>query len=120
VTEAPSLAEALGISALEESDAAKPEARGPGAPPARRLALDAENAGKGLTQLVLTLVRLLHELLERQAIHRLEAGTLSDDEIERVGLALQAQADEIERLCQVLDIELEDLNLDLGPLGRLL
>ncbi len=75
---------------------------------------------RGLTQLVLTLVRLIHELLERQAIHRLEAGTLSDDEIERVGSALQAQAQELDRLCETLGIDFEQLNLDLGPLGRLL
>ncbi|MEM7583326.1 MAG: gas vesicle protein K [Acidobacteriota bacterium] len=74
---------------------------------------------RGLTQLVLTLVRLIHELLERQAIQRLEAGTLSDDEIERVGSALQAQAQELHRLCETLDLKLEDLNLDLGPLGHL-
>ncbi|MEM6794187.1 MAG: gas vesicle protein K [Acidobacteriota bacterium] len=82
--------------------------------------LTGAEAGRGLTQLVLTLVRLIHELLERQAIRRLEAGTLSDDEIERVGTALMAQAEEIRRLCEVLGVEIEDLNLDLGPLGRLL
>ncbi|MEM9595693.1 MAG: gas vesicle protein K [Acidobacteriota bacterium] len=85
----------------------------------RRFDINPDDAARGLTQLVLTLVRLLHELLERQAIHRLEAGTFSDEEIERVGSALQAQAHEIQRLCELLGLELEDLNLDLGPLGKL-
>ena len=88
--------------------------------PTARYELDGDAAGRGLTQLVLTLVRLLHELLERQAIHRLESGTLSDEEIERVGTSLAAQARELDRLCDVLDIRPDDLNLDLGPLGRLL
>ena len=74
----------------------------------------------GLGQLVLTLVKLLHELLERQAIRRIEAGSLSDQQIERLGLTLMRQAQEIERLRKEFGLEEEDLNLDLGPLGKLL
>jgi hypothetical protein len=70
--------------------------------------------------LVLTLVKLLHELLEKQAIRRMEGGSLSDDEVERLGSALMRQAEEIERLRMEFGLTEEDLNLDLGPLGRLL
>lgn len=85
-----------------------------------RLDLDPDDVKNGLGQLVLTLVKLLHELLERQAIRRIEAGSLSDDEIERLGVTLMKQAREIERLRKEFNLEEEDLNLDLGPLGRLL
>jgi hypothetical protein len=84
-----------------------------------RLNLDVNNTKNGLGQLVLTLVKLLHELLERQAIRRVEAGSLSEQQIERLGLALMRQAQEIERLRKEFGVEEEDLNLDLGPLGRL-
>jgi gas vesicle protein GvpK len=85
-----------------------------------RLNLDANNTKNGLGQLVLTLVKLLHELLERQAIRRIEAGSLTDQQVERLGLTLMRQAQEIERLRKEFGLEEEDLNLDLGPLGKLL
>jgi len=74
----------------------------------------------GLGQLVLTLIKVLHELLKRQALRRMEAGSLSLAEMERLGVTLMRQAQEIERLAKDLGLELEDLNLDLGPLGKLL
>jgi hypothetical protein len=101
---------------------------GPGfAPPApehaaqtrRRIDLDPESVKNGLGQLVLTLVKLLHELLERQAIRRIDAGSLSEEQIERLGLTLMGQAREIERLRESFGLDEEDLNLDLGPLGKL-
>jgi hypothetical protein len=85
-----------------------------------RLNLDANGPKNGLGQLVLTLVKLLHELLERQAIRRIEAGSLSDAQIERLGLTLMRQAQQIERLRKEFGLEDEDLNLDLGPLGKIL
>jgi len=85
-----------------------------------RLSLDRDKAKNGLCQLVLTLVKLLHELVERQAIRRIEAGSLGDDEIERVGVTLMRQAEEIERMRKEFGLDEEDLNLDLGPLGKLL
>jgi len=85
-----------------------------------RLNLDPENVKNGLGQLVLTLVKLLHELLERQAIRRIDAGSLSDAEIEAVGVTLMRQSEELERLCKEFGLEEEDLNIDLGPLGKLL
>ena len=63
---------------------------------------------------------ILHELLECQAIRRIDAGSLSDDDVERLGITLMKQAEEIEKLRKEFNLEEEDLNLDLGPLGRLL
>jgi hypothetical protein len=85
-----------------------------------RINLDQDNLKNGLGQLVLTLVKLLHELLERQGIRRIEAESLTDDQIERLGLTLMKQAQEIDRLRQEFGLSEEDLNLDLGPLGQLL
>jgi hypothetical protein len=85
-----------------------------------KIDLDPDNVKSGIAQLILTLVKLLHELLERQAIRRMDAGSLSDEEIERLGLALLKQAQEIDRIRKEFGLEEEDLNLDLGPLGKLL
>jgi hypothetical protein len=85
----------------------------------RRIDIDPERVQRGLGQLVLTLVKLLHVLLERQAIRRMDSGDLGDDDIEQLGLTLMRQADEIDRLRRILGLEEEDLNLDLGPLGKL-
>ncbi|AKJ01655.1 putative gas vesicle synthesis protein [Archangium gephyra] len=90
------------------------------ATPARRLSLDEGKLKNGLGQLVLTLVKLLHELLEKQAIRRMEGGSLSDEELERLGTALMRQSEELERLRLEFGLTEEDLNLDLGPLGKLL
>lgn len=89
-------------------------------PSQRRLSLDPENVKRGLGQLVVTLVKLLHELLERQALRRIEAGSLTDKQIDDVGRTLLAQAREIDRLRREFGLEEADLNLDLGPLGKLL
>jgi hypothetical protein len=87
--------------------------------PSRRLSLDEGQLKNGLGQLVLTLVKLLHELLEKQAIRRMESGSLRDEEIERLGTALMRQAEEIERLRVEFGLSEQDLNLDLGPIGKL-
>ena len=84
-----------------------------------RLDLDPERLKNGLGQLVLTLIKLLHEVLERQALRRIEAGSLTAEQIERLGLTLMGQAEEIDRLRREFNLEEDDLNLDLGPLGRL-
>jgi hypothetical protein len=94
-------------------------ARSP-AGPVPRINLDQDNVKNSLGQLVLTLIKLLHELLERQGIRRIEAGSLTDDQIERLGLTLMRQAQEIDRLRREFGLEEEDLNIDLGPLGQLL
>ena len=86
----------------------------------RRLCLKEDDVQNGLGRLVLTLVKLLHELLERQAIRRVESGSLTEAEVERLGGALMRQAEAIERLRKAFNLQEEDLNLDLGPLGKLL
>jgi hypothetical protein len=88
--------------------------------PPRRLDANAEDVGRGLAQLVLTLVDLLRQLMERQALRRVEGGSLSEAEIERLGLAFKALAARMEELKAEFGLEDEDLNLHLGPLGDLL
>lgn len=87
---------------------------------ARRIDLAGDDPAKGLSQLVLTVVELVRQLLERQALRRVEAGTLTDDQVERLGRALMALEERMAVLREVFDLTEEDLNLDLGPLGRLL
>jgi hypothetical protein len=84
------------------------------------LDLDKDSTRNGLGRLVLTLVRLIHELLEKQAIRRMDAGSLTEDQIEQVGLTLMRQAEEIDRIRKEFGLEKGDLNLDLGPLGKLI
>ena len=69
---------------------------------------------------MLTVVELLRQLMERQALRRMEDGTLSDADIERLGRTFMALADRMEELKRTFGLEHEDLNLDLGPLGTLL
>ena len=85
-----------------------------------RMNLDAEKTKNALAQLVLTVVKLLHELLEKQAIRRIDGGGLTDEEIERLGFTLMRQSEEITKIAHEFGLESEDLNLDLGPLGKLL
>lgn len=86
---------------------------------ARRVALDEDSPTNGLAELVLTLVRLLHDLLEKQAIRRMESGRLTDEEVEKVGKTLKRQAEEIEHLCEVFGLDPSDLSLDLGTVRGL-
>ena len=86
----------------------------------RRLNLDPEKTKNGLAQLVLTVVKLLHELLEKQALRRIDGGGLTDEEIERLGFTLMRQSEEIARISREFGLKEDDLNLDLGPLGKLL
>jgi hypothetical protein len=85
-----------------------------------RIEGEREDVARGVAQLVLTLIELLRQLMERQAIRRIEAGGLSDDQIERLGRSLMALEERMEELRDEFGLEEEDLNLDLGPLGRLL
>jgi hypothetical protein len=85
-----------------------------------RLSLDAEDVRNGLPRLVLTLVELLRELLERQALRRIEAGSLSDTEVERLGTTFLRLSEQMDRLKKEFGLGDEDLNVDLGPLGTLL
>lgn len=94
---------------------------GPSSRSDQRLApdIDGGRLAGGLARLVLSLVRFLHELLELQAIRRMDSGNLTDEEIEDLGLALKGQAEEIEKLRHLFGLSEKDLDLDLGPLGRL-
>ena len=85
-----------------------------------RIEADPQSVEKGLVTLVLTLVELLRQLMERQAMRRVDQGTLTDDQIEKVGSTLMALEDRMAELREHFGLTVEDLNLDLGPLGPLL
>ena len=85
-----------------------------------RIAADPENVEKGLIQLVLTIVELVRQLMERQALHRIEGGSLSRDEIERLGRTFMALSERMDELKEHFGLDEKDLNLNLGPLGDLL
>jgi hypothetical protein len=85
-----------------------------------RIEADPEKLDVGLARLVMTLIELLRRVLEHQAIRRLDAGTLSEEEEERLGMAFLRLRDRMLELRTTLGLTEEDLNLDLGPLGRLL
>lgn len=85
-----------------------------------RIHLDPDQAEHGLAQVVLTVIELLRQIVERHAIRRVDGGNLTDEQIENLGLALQnleLKMDELKTIFQLTD---EDLNIDLGPLGNLL
>ena len=85
----------------------------------RRVSADPETVERGLAQLVLTLVELLRQLMERQALRRMDEGTLDDDEIERLGQTFMKLAERMDELKAEFGLEDDDLNLNLGPLGSL-
>jgi hypothetical protein len=84
-----------------------------------RLDASPDNIEAGLARLVLTLVELLRRVLEHQAVRRMEGGSLTDEEIEQLGLALLRLQQRMVEIRRVFGIEEEELNIDLGPLGRL-
>jgi Gas vesicle protein K len=86
----------------------------------RRIHADPENVERGLAQLVLTVVELLRQLMERQALRRVEAGGLDEETVERLGRTLMALEQRMEELKRTFELRDEDLNLNLGPLGWLL
>ena len=84
-----------------------------------RINADPEHVENGLARLVLTVIELLREILEHQAIRRMDGGTLTDEQVERLGLALLKLNERMEELKRTFGLTAEDLNIDLGPLGRL-
>ena len=86
----------------------------------RRVNADPESVERGLAQLVLTIVELLRQLMERQALRRVEAGGLTAGEIERLGHTLMLLEQRMEELKEQFGLNDRDLNLNLGPLGNLL
>jgi hypothetical protein len=93
------------------------ESTAPRAP--RRVAADPEATERGLAGLVLAIIDLVRQLLERQAVRRMEGGSLSDDEIERLGRALMGLEEKIGELRDVFGLEPEDLDLPLDLSGLL-
>lgn len=90
------------------------------APGARhRLEVDPERPAHGLTTLVLAIVELLRQLMERQALRRLDHGDLSEEQVENLGATLMALEEQMTQLREHFGLTEEDLNLDLGPLGSL-
>jgi hypothetical protein len=85
-----------------------------------RISADADDVDAGLARLVLTLIEFIRQILEHQAVRRMEGGGLSDDEVERLGLALLRLEERLAEVKTVFGLEGEELNIDLGPLGRLL
>ncbi|TKD70686.1 gas vesicle protein K [Pseudalkalibacillus hwajinpoensis] len=85
-----------------------------------RINFDPDKAEQGLAQLVLTVVELLRQIVERHAMRRVEGGTLTDDQVENLGVALMNLEEKMEELKDVFGLDAEDLNIDLGPLGSLL
>jgi hypothetical protein len=86
----------------------------------RRLETDAAGVRRDLGRLVLTIVELLRQLMERQALRRVEAGSLTDDQTEELGLALMHLEAAMAELREHFGLDPADLNIDLGPLGPLL
>lgn len=99
---------------------APPTAPGDPPAPARRLHTGPDTVGEDLLKLVLTLVELVRQLIERQALRRVDAGELTDEQEEELGATLLALHERMTELCAEHGYRLEDLNLDLGPLGPLL
>jgi hypothetical protein len=91
--------------------------------PRARYRLDGDDpaaAQRGLASLVLTIVELLRQLMERQALRRVEDGTVTDEQAERLGCTLMRLDERMNELVEEFGLERADLNIDLGPLGPLL
>ncbi|HEY7408074.1 MAG TPA: gas vesicle protein K [Gemmatimonadaceae bacterium] len=84
-----------------------------------RIDADPEHVEQGLARLVLTLIEVLRKVLEHQAVRRMDGGSLSDEEVERLGLALLRLSERMDELKRLFGLADEDLEIDLGPLGRL-
>src|SRR5918993_3721181 len=85
-----------------------------------RVNIDAEGVEQGLAKLVLTLIELIRRLLEKQAVRRMEGGSLSPEQVEELGLALMKLEEKMAELKEQFGLEDEELNIDLGPIGKLI
>lgn len=88
--------------------------------PSLRIQADRESAERSLAALVLTVVELLRQLMERQAIRRVDQGDLTDEQVEQIGTTLMLLEERMAELREHFGLSPEDLNIDLGPLGPLL
>ena len=84
-----------------------------------RINAQPDSAAQDLGRLVLTLVEVLRKVLEHQAVRRMDSGTLTPEEIERLGLSLLRLSERMNELKTAFGLRDEDLDIDLGPLGRL-
>ncbi|MDI5964371.1 gas vesicle protein K [Streptomyces sp. SL13] len=105
---------------LTPPPAGEPQAPGEQRQLTTRLATDPDTVERDLIKLVLTIVELLRQLMERTALHRVDHGDLSEDQEERIGMTLMVLQDRMAELCDRYGLTMADLNLDLGPLGTLL
>jgi hypothetical protein len=85
-----------------------------------RVNIDAQSVEQGLAKLVLTLIELIRRLLEKQAVRRMEGGGLSAEQVEELGLALMKLEEKMAELKEHFGLRDEELNIDLGPIGKLL
>lgn len=86
----------------------------------RRINADQRSVEQGLAKLVLTLIELIRRLMEKQAIRRMEAGSLTDEQIERLGETFLKLEEKMAELKATFGLRDQDLNLSLGPLGDLM
>jgi hypothetical protein len=105
---------------IEELDALRAELERRTAAEAPRWNADPEDVQRSVARLLLAITEFLRKLMEKQAIRRMEAGTLTDDEVEKLGLALMRLEKTLHEIAARFGLAPEDLNLDLGPLGRLI
>jgi hypothetical protein len=88
--------------------------------PGEKMNLTKENLDQGLAKLVLTVIELIRQLVERQALRRVEGGSLNEQEIEELGFTLMKLEEKMEDLKRAFHLEDEELNIHLGPIGNLL
>ncbi|MBW8878036.1 MAG: gas vesicle protein K [Acidobacteria bacterium] len=105
---------------IEELDALRAEIERRAAAEAPRWNADPEEVQRSVARLLLALAEFLRKLMEKQAIRRMEAGTLTDEEVEKLGLSLMRLEETLHEIAARFGLAPEDLNLDLGPLGRLI
>ena len=103
---------------VQELESLRKELERQAGPP--RWNADPEDVQKSVVRLVLALVEFLRKLLERQAIRRMESRTLTAEETEKIGQALMKLEETVHQIARQFGLKPEDLNLDLGPLGRLI
>src|SRR5690606_24287487 len=85
-----------------------------------RIEIDPDEVGRDLAKLVLTLVELIRQVVEHQAVRRMDDPDLSDEQVERMGLALLRLEEKMDDIREIFGLAKADLNIDLGPLGKLL
>ncbi|MEX2582372.1 MAG: gas vesicle protein K [Gemmatimonadota bacterium] len=85
-----------------------------------RIDVDPDAVGQDLAKLVLTLIELIRRVVEHQAVRRMDDPDLSDEQVERMGIALLRLEEKMEEIREVFGVAEDDLNVNLGPLGNLL